>query len=181
MLIEDGDAHSLKTLLEKSRAEDPMRGPFRRVGPGCVLRRRGPVACLWAVWMLIASPLSAQSATPPRAAASLMRDLNKSIEELTRGVSMSVVQVLVAGYGPVDERTRGGESGLVIGRRGASGRARSSIPTATSSPTRMSLPAPGNGRTRSRAVGSGGSREECDLYARNRRHRRWGRHGGAVA
>ena len=30
---------------------------------------------------------------------------------------MSVVQVLVTGYGPVDERTRGGETGLVIGRQ----------------------------------------------------------------
>lgn len=30
---------------------------------------------------------------------------------------MSVVQVLVTGYGPVDERSRGGETGLVIGRQ----------------------------------------------------------------
>jgi serine protease Do len=30
---------------------------------------------------------------------------------------MSVVQVLVTGYGPVDERTRGGETGQVIGRQ----------------------------------------------------------------
>ena len=30
---------------------------------------------------------------------------------------MSVVQVLVTGYGPIDERTRSGEAGLVIGRQ----------------------------------------------------------------
>jgi serine protease Do len=90
---------------------------WRHRGAAALFDRRGAVAWLAAAWMLIASPLSAQSAAPPRATASLLRDLNKSVEELTKRVSMSVVQVLVTGYGPVDERTRDGESGLVIGRQ----------------------------------------------------------------
>ena len=67
--------------------------------------------------MLIASPLYAQSGSRPSASASLLRDLNASVEELTTRVSASVVQVLVTGYGAVDERSRGGETGLVIGRQ----------------------------------------------------------------
>ena len=67
-------------------------------------------------FVLIASPLSAQGARRPPPAASLLRDLNASVEDLTTRVSMSVVQVLVTGYGPVDERQRG-ETGLAIGRQ----------------------------------------------------------------
>jgi len=79
--------------------------------------RPGALVLRWAACLLIASPLAAQSASRPPAAASLLRDLNASIEELTTRVSMSVVQVLVTGYGPVDEGTRGGDTGLVIGRQ----------------------------------------------------------------
>ena len=79
--------------------------------------RLGAFVRLCAAWMLIASPVSAQTARRPPPAASLLRDLSASVEELTARVSMSVVQVLVTGYGPVDERTRGGETGLVIGRQ----------------------------------------------------------------
>jgi serine protease Do len=81
-----------------------------------LFNRRGLAACLWAAWMLIAAPLFAQSATPTRASTSLLRDLNQAVEELTRRVSVSVVQVLVTGYGPVEEPS-GGASGLVIGRQ----------------------------------------------------------------
>jgi serine protease Do len=78
-----------------------------------------PAALLlsWSACLLIAVPLSAQSSSRPSAAASLLRDLNASVEELTTRVSMSVVQVMVTGYGPVDEHARGGETGLVIGRQ----------------------------------------------------------------
>ena len=62
-------------------------------------------------------PAFAQSATRPHADASLLRELNASVEELTARVSLSVVQVLVTGYGPIDEPTHGGETGLVIGRQ----------------------------------------------------------------
>jgi serine protease Do len=78
---------------------------------------RGACVRLCAACVLIASPASAQSARRPPAAASLLRDLNASVEELTTRVSVSVVQVLVTGYGPVDEPSRGGETGLVIGRQ----------------------------------------------------------------
>jgi serine protease Do len=76
------------------------------------------VACLLlsAAGALIASPAAAQTAARPPSS-SVLRDLNASVEELTRRVSASVVQVLVTGFGPVDERARGGETGLVIGRQ----------------------------------------------------------------
>jgi serine protease Do len=76
-----------------------------------------PVVTLCVASMLIPSLLSAQSATRVPSGASLLRDLNRSVEELTTKVSTSVVQVVVTGYGPVDDRPRGGETGLVIGRR----------------------------------------------------------------
>lgn len=79
--------------------------------------RPGPLVGLCVALMLSASPAFAQSAARPLASASLLRDLSASVEELTRRVSTSVVQVLVTGYGPVDERSRGGETGLVIGRQ----------------------------------------------------------------
>lgn len=60
---------------------------------------------LWAAWLSIALPARAQSPTRPPATVGLLRELNASVEELTARVSMSVVQVLVTGYGPVDERT----------------------------------------------------------------------------
>ncbi len=72
---------------------------------------------LCAACLLLVSPVSAQTARRPLATASLLRGLSASVEELTTRVSLSVVQVLVTGYGPVDERARGGETGLVIGRQ----------------------------------------------------------------
>jgi serine protease Do len=77
---------------------------------------QGACVRLCAAGVLIASPAAAQRAARP-ASTTLLRDLNASVEELTSRVSMSVVQVLVTGYGPVDERSRGGETGLVIGRQ----------------------------------------------------------------
>jgi serine protease Do len=71
---------------------------------------------LCAASLLAASPVAAQSAGPPPAARSLLRELNASLEELTTRVSTSIVQVLVTGYGPVDERTNT-ESGPIIGRQ----------------------------------------------------------------
>jgi len=74
------------------------------------------VACL-----LMALPVSAQTAKRPAATSDPLRDLNASVEELTTRVSTSVVQVIVTGYGPVDDRTRSGETGLVIGPQRSSG------------------------------------------------------------
>jgi serine protease Do len=69
-----------------------------------------------AAGVLMASPASAQRAVRP-ASTTLLRDLSASVEELTSRVSPSVVQVLVTGFGPVGERSHGGETGLVIGRQ----------------------------------------------------------------
>jgi serine protease Do len=79
-------------------------------------RGRPAIVVLCAVWLLIASPAFAQSGARPSTSLSLLRDLSASVEGLTRRVASSVVQVVVTGYGPVDERSRGGETGLVIGR-----------------------------------------------------------------
>jgi serine protease Do len=72
---------------------------------------------LCAAVLFFAFPLAAQTTPRRSAGASLLRDLNASVEDLTARVSMSVVQVLVTGYGAVDERASGGETGLVIGRQ----------------------------------------------------------------
>jgi serine protease Do len=73
-------------------------------------------AQLWVATVLIASPASAQSATRPPASPTLLREFSASVEELAGRVSPSVVQIVVTGYGPVDERSRG-ETGMVIGRQ----------------------------------------------------------------
>src|SRR5258705_3807843 len=67
--------------------------------------------------LLIASPVAVQGQTPPPGSSSLLRDLSASVEELTRRVSTSVVQVLVTGYGLVDETSQGRAAGLVVGRQ----------------------------------------------------------------
>ena len=66
--------------------------------------------------MLIPVAAFAQNAARRNADVSLLRNLNASVEDLTARVASSVVQVVVTGYGAVDERTRG-ETGLVIGRQ----------------------------------------------------------------
>lgn len=82
-----------------------------------------PVALLLpsALCLLIAAPLSAQNTPRAPTTPGPLQELNASVEALTTRVSMSVVQVLVTGYGPVDARTRGGETGLVIGRQRSMG------------------------------------------------------------
>ena len=81
----------------------------------CLTRRSLIVTC--AAWMFFATPLGAQSTKQPSAATNALRDLNASVEELIKQVSLSVVQVLVTGYGygPVDDRSR--EARLLFGRR----------------------------------------------------------------
>jgi serine protease Do len=81
-----------------------------------LFNRPGALLRLCGAWILIAAPVSAQSAVRPPAV-NLLRDLNASVEDLTARVSPSVVQVLVTSYGPVDERTPHGDSGVVIGRQ----------------------------------------------------------------
>ena len=88
-----------------------------RKGAHVFSSRPGAVVLLWALVMLVAPPLAAQTVRRPAGTASLLREINASVEELATRVSLSVVQVLATGYGPVDELSRGGEIGTVIGRR----------------------------------------------------------------
>ena len=53
--------------------------------------------------VLIPAPAFAQSAARAPPTSAFCESLNASVEELTARVSLSVVQVLVTGYGPVDE------------------------------------------------------------------------------
>jgi serine protease Do len=117
----------LRFGVELRRAVTPEPAPEpaapRRVPPALRWKPRrhasralAVVPSLCTAWLLIASPLAAQSTALPRAAGPL-RAFNDSVEALTARVSASVVQVLVTGYGPVDERKGGGEAGLVLGRQ----------------------------------------------------------------
>ena len=49
-----------------------------------------------------------------------LRKLNESVDALIRKVSPSVVQILVTGYGPLEESQRG-NTGVVIGKQRAIG------------------------------------------------------------
>jgi serine protease Do len=75
--------------------------------------RQGALVLFCALCVLVASP-HAQGTKRPSAATNPLRDLNASIEELTKQVSPSVVQVQVTGYGAIDDRSR--ETDLVLGR-----------------------------------------------------------------
>jgi len=76
------------------------------------------ISALCGAWLLLSSPGFAQRAAPaPDPSVKVLRDLSASMESLTKRVSLSVVQIQVTGYGPVDERTRDDENGLVIGRQ----------------------------------------------------------------
>jgi serine protease Do len=86
-------------------------------GADVSIKRAGGVVGLGAAAILLAAPAFAQGTGRPAGSPGLLRELNASVEDLTARVSLSVVQVLVTGYGPVDDRIRGGEAGLVIGRQ----------------------------------------------------------------
>ena len=96
--------------------------PLQRVASSA---RRGGIFTLAVLVCLTASPVAAQgakrstAASPPVQSAATpnpLRDLSASVEQLAERVSRSVVQVLVTGYGPVDDGSRG-ETGLVIARQ----------------------------------------------------------------
>jgi serine protease Do len=75
---------------------------------------------VWGVFtaaLLFPSAALAQHSGRALDPSSLLHDLNAAVESLTRRVSPSVVQILVTGYGPVDERSRDGQTGVVIGRQ----------------------------------------------------------------
>jgi serine protease Do len=80
------------------------------------LLRQG-AACLFAFALFLMSPSRAQAQDH---STDELRRLNDSVEALIRKVSPSVVQILVTGYGPLEE-TDHGNAGVVIGRQRAIG------------------------------------------------------------
>ena len=96
--------------------------PFQRAAASA---RRDDILVILVLAVLAASPVAAQGAKPPTATptplppaatSNPLRDLSESVQQLAQRVSMSVVQVLVTGYGPVDDGSKG-ETGLVIARQ----------------------------------------------------------------
>ena len=79
-------------------------------------KRCGVAVGLCAGWMLMSSVAFAQNTRHPAGPPSLLRELSASVEDLTSRVSLSVVQVLVTSYGPVDGGVRG-DTSPVIGRQ----------------------------------------------------------------
>jgi serine protease Do len=86
-----------------------VRAPERAV---VRVTRQGALLLFCALCVPAASP--AQGTQRPSAAMNPLRDLNASIEALTKQVSPSVVQIQVTGYGPIDDRSRA--TGLALGR-----------------------------------------------------------------
>jgi serine protease Do len=64
---------------------------------------------------LLLAPAPARASSEP--AADPLRQFSASIEALVTRVSPSVVQVLVTGYGPVDNVTNAGNADLVVGKQ----------------------------------------------------------------
>ncbi len=92
----------------------PSKGNCRsRPAPGLF------VCLLGAAYLLFAASLMAQ-APEQKGSPDALRQLSQSVETLVRKVSPSVVQIVVTGYGPLEESSHS-ETGLVIGRRRAIG------------------------------------------------------------
>lgn len=72
------------------------------------------LGCVSALSFLLAS--AGWAAQAPASKADLLHQLSASSESLVKKVSPSVVQVMVTGYAPLDEKGLG-EAGLVIGRQ----------------------------------------------------------------
>jgi serine protease Do len=73
------------------------------------------VAATWSVATLCSTPTSAQDRS-----GDTLHKLNESVDALIKKVSPSVVQILVTGYGPLEEGQRG-NTGVVVGRQRAIG------------------------------------------------------------
>src|SRR5271163_2617422 len=76
------------------------------------------VACVAASTLAFAPPARAQS--PDDSSADTLHKLNESVDSLIKKVSPSVVQILVTGYGPLEEGERSSTS-VIIGRQRAIG------------------------------------------------------------
>jgi serine protease Do len=82
------------------------------------MRRISSVLCASALFLLFCQPPSRAQAQDHSTDA--LRKLNESVNVLIRRVSPSVVQILVTGYGPLEEGDKGSAS-AVIGRQRAIG------------------------------------------------------------
>jgi serine protease Do len=91
----------------------PSRLAHLRLGRAVALILAGFAASL-----LLMPRAAAQTQTKPED--NTLRKLNESVDALIRKVSPSVVQILVTGYGPLEE-TKSGNTGVVIGRQRAIG------------------------------------------------------------
>jgi serine protease Do len=76
------------------------------------------LACAIVLALACSAPLPAQSA--PDNSGDTLHKLNESVDNLLKKVSPSVVQILVTGYGPLEEGDRGSAS-VIIGRQRAIG------------------------------------------------------------
>jgi serine protease Do len=86
------------------------------MNPGCFFRVRLLSVVAFAVFLgFLPSAACAQDR-----ADDTLRKLNQSVDALIKKVSPSVVQILVAGYGPIDSTERG-NTAVVIGRQRAIG------------------------------------------------------------
>jgi serine protease Do len=83
--------------------------------------RRLTIRTVFAAFAVCATPAfcSAQGTSVPKPPDDTLHKLNESVDALIRKVSPSVVQILVAGYGTVEESH--GNTGVVIGRQRAIG------------------------------------------------------------
>jgi serine protease Do len=84
-------------------------------------RRRFTIAAIGAVCLSVAVPAIGAQRTPPTPGSlSPLRALDASVQELTKQVALSVVQIFATGYGPVANR-RDGQADVVIGPQHSSG------------------------------------------------------------
>src|SRR5260370_16959349 len=80
------------------------------------LRHLRRVLCVAVGWLICSALVAAQSTSDTES----LRKLNSSVEALVRKVSPSVVQILVTGYGALEQSERG-KTGVVVGRQRAIG------------------------------------------------------------
>ena len=86
----------------------------------CFRNYLAALACAMAV-LSLASPKLAQAQAPaPDNSGDTLHKLNESVDTLIKKVSPSIVQVLVTGYGPLEEADRSSTS-VIIGRQRAIG------------------------------------------------------------
>src|SRR5438128_247790 len=83
------------------------------------MRSYTPISTVVLTTLVLAAPRGV-CASDAAAGVDSLRQMSQSIEALVTRVSPSVVQVLVTGYGPVDDTARG-DSDLVIGRQRSMG------------------------------------------------------------